>query len=147
MMERDDHEGGKGRNEQEDDEEEEDGDDDDTEDFEFEPRQKRGDSIHELNKHGLYLNAQLEQEIRGLTRSINDQQNETKTAQQSAQQYAEKYIKLREEYELHVQVLMMKLTQEQQSRTIIEDKLEDAYVSPLPLIPPYNLMMSLLSVV
>jgi DNA-directed RNA polymerase specialized sigma24 family protein len=36
-------------------------------------------------------------------------------------------VKLREEYELHVQRLMMKLTQEQQARTTAEDKLEEAY--------------------
>lgn len=122
------HKGSRSHDDEWDEEEvDEEGDDDDSEDFEFE-RKRRGNSINELNKHGLYLNSQLEQEIRGLTRSINDQQNETKHAQESAQQYAEKYIKLREEYELHVQVLMMKLTQEQQARTIIEDKLEDAYV-------------------
>lgn len=116
-------------------EEEEDlGDEEDSEAFEFEPRQKRGESISELNKQGLYLNARLENEIRGLSRSISEQHNETRNAHQSAQQYAEKYIKLREEYELHVQVLMLKLTQEQQARTVIEDKLEDAYVRCLSVV-------------
>ncbi len=50
-----------------------------------------------------------------------------RTAQASAQNFADKYVKLREEYELHVQRLMMKLSQEQQTRTQVEDKLEEAY--------------------
>ena len=52
---------------------------------------------------------------------------ETRSAQQSAQTFADKYVKLREEYELHVQRLMLKLTQEQQARTTVEEKLEEAY--------------------
>jgi hypothetical protein len=50
-------------------------------------------------------------------------------AQESAQTYADKYIHLRQEYESHVQRLMYKLTQEQQARTQVEDKLEEALVS------------------
>jgi hypothetical protein len=145
-------------------------DDDDSEAFEFDLPSRRGrtNSLNELNKHGLFLNSQLENEIKGLTKSINEQETgsklstvvdlfvypvtsyfslalslplhvsalsvETRTAHASAQTYAEKYIKLREEYELHVQVLMLKLTQEQQARTLIEDKLEDAYVSCFVLV-------------
>jgi hypothetical protein len=63
-----------------------------------------------------------------ITTTIILRSTEAKTAQVSAQGFAEKYTKLREEYELHVQRLMLKLTQEQQARTIIEDKLEDAYL-------------------
>jgi hypothetical protein len=111
-------------------EEEPDSDSDDSEAFEFE-REKEGreNSINELNKQGLFLNAQLENEIKGLAKTISDHQNETKNAQEYAATSAEKYLKLREEYELHVQRLMLKLTQEQQARNIVEDKLEDAYVS------------------
>jgi hypothetical protein len=42
--------------------------------------------------------------------------------------YAEKYARLREDYEKHVQRLMYKLTQEQQIRTHVEERLEEAMV-------------------
>jgi hypothetical protein len=124
-------------------EEEPDSDSDDSEAFEFEREKEGGEnSINELNKQGLFLNAQLENEIKGLAKTISDHQNETKNAQEYAATSAEKYLKLREEYELHVQRLMLKLTQEQQARNIVEDKLEDAYVSFLFLISCLPILIS-----
>ena len=59
----------------EDEDEDDDDDDDDSEAFEIiENRHNRGNSIHELNKHGLFLNAQLESEIKGLAKSVSEQE-------------------------------------------------------------------------
>lgn len=104
-------------------------------------------SITELDEQTKVLNSQLAEDIRNLSKSMSVQQMgiyfilyilfikslkffillETKNAQDSAQTYVDKYVKLREEYEMHVQRLMLKLTQEQQMRSVVEDKLEDAY--------------------
>ena len=64
---------------------------------------------------------------------------DVRAAQLSAHTYAEKYVKLRQEYESHVQRLMYKLTQEQQARTQAEDRLEEALVSEYHLHPTLTL--------
>lgn len=77
------------------------------------------------------LTLRLEQDIRGLSRAVSMHEVATRSAQAEAQNYAEKYVKLREEYETYVQRLMVKLTHEQQTRAMLEEKLEDVYVSLL----------------
>lgn len=83
-------------------------------------------SIPQLQEHAYILNAQLENEILTLSHTVSQHASETRTALESAQKYADKYLKLREDYEVHIQRLMLKLTQEQQARTILEDQLENA---------------------
>jgi hypothetical protein len=46
----------------------------------------------------------------------------------SAASYARKCAQLRDEYETYIQRIMIKLLEEQQNRTTIENKLEDAMV-------------------
>ena len=53
---------------------------------------------------------------------------DTQAVQLTAQDYADKYIRLREDYESHIQRLMYNLNQEQQARAHIEDRLEEALV-------------------
>lgn len=83
-------------------------------------------TLQQLQEHSLILNAQLEAEVYTLNMSVNQQAQETKNAMEAAQRYADKYVKLREDYEVHIERLMLKLTQEQQARTILEDQLENA---------------------
>eukprot|EP01039_Chlorochromonas_danica_P008382 gene8382-9240_t len=81
--------------------------------------------VVEEQSHTLTL--RLEQDIRGLSRAVSMHEVATRSAQAEAQNYAEKYVKLREEYETYVQRLMVKLTHEQQTRAMLEEKLEDVY--------------------
>lgn len=68
----------------------------------------------------------LEDEIKSLEANLASKDSEARSAQASAVNYAEKYIRLRDDYESHVQRLMMKLSREQQARIQAEDSLEDA---------------------
>ena len=68
----------------------------------------------------------LAEEIRSLESNLASKDSEARSAQQSAVNYADKYARLRDDYETHVQRLMMKLTREQQARIQAEDSLEDA---------------------
>ena len=86
-------------------------------------------SISELEAHSIQLKNTLESEIDSLNEKMNASNIEIKTAQESASIYAEKYIRMKNDYNNHVQRLMMKLTQEQQLRTHVEDRLDDALVS------------------
>lgn len=85
-------------------------------------------TIEELEEHTVALQERMEDEVRQMQKVMHDQVEETKSAQATTKVYAEKYLKLREDYELHVQRLMLKLTQEQQARTIVEDQLDNATV-------------------
>ena len=88
-------------------------------------------SISELEAHSLQLKATLENEIHILNEKMTASDMEIKSAQESASIYAEKYIRMKNDYNNHVQRLMMKLTQEQQLRTHVEDRLDDALVNKL----------------
>ena len=88
-------------------------------------------SMGELEADTLKLKATLENEIIALNQKMTVSDIEIKTAQESASIYAEKYILMRNDYNSHVQRLMMKLTQEQQLRTHVEDRLDDALVSSI----------------
>lgn len=85
-------------------------------------------SIRELEECTLQLKTSLENEIITLNEKVNVSDIEMKSAQESASSYAEKYIRMKNDYNSHVQRLMMKLTQEQQLRTHVEDRLDDALV-------------------
>lgn len=85
-------------------------------------------SIRELEECTLHLKTSLENEIITLNEKVNVSDIEMKSAQESASSYAEKYIRMKNDYNSHVQRLMMKLTQEQQLRTHVEDRLDDALV-------------------
>lgn len=88
-------------------------------------------SISELEAHTLQLKTTLENEILNFNEKMTASDIEIKSAQESASSYAEKYIRMKNDYNSHVQRLMMKLTQEQQLRTHVEDRLDDALVSSL----------------
>jgi uncharacterized small protein (DUF1192 family) len=85
-----------------------------------------GMELNKLQQESMILNAQMEAEILHLNQSVSQQAQEARNAMETAQKYADKYLKLREEYEMHIERLMLKLTQEQQARTILEDQLESA---------------------
>lgn len=85
-----------------------------------------GIELNKLQQESMILNAQMEAEILHLNQSVSQQAQEARNAMETAQKYADKYLKLREEYEMHIERLMLKLTQEQQARTILEDQLESA---------------------
>lgn len=85
-----------------------------------------GAELNKLQQESLILNAQMEAEILALNESVSFQAQEARNALETAQKYADKYLKLREDYETHIERLMLKLTQEQQARTILEDQLESA---------------------
>lgn len=85
-----------------------------------------GMELNKLQQESMILNAQMEAEILQLNQSVSQQAQEARNAMETAQKYADKYLKLREDYEMHIERLMLKLTQEQQARTILEDQLESA---------------------
>ena len=78
------------------------------------------------NELSVELRDLLEDEIKSLEANLASKDSEARTAQASAVNYADKYIRLRDDYEAHVQRLMMKLSREQQARIQAEDSLEDA---------------------
>jgi hypothetical protein len=99
---------------------------DDMEDLQLHDPRYNHITVEELQEHTMNLNTQLEAEIVTLNGTVSQHQTETKTAMETAQKYADKYLQLREDYELHIERLMLKLTQEQQARAILEDQLEAA---------------------
>lgn len=79
-----------------------------------------------LQEQSDIFKSSLENEMRNLEKTISSKEIETRYAQESATSYADKYLRLREEYDSHIGQLMVKLTLEQQMRTHVEDRLEDA---------------------
>lgn len=71
-----------------------------------------GVELNKLQQESMILNAQMEAEILQLNQSVSQQAQEARNAMETAQKYADKYLKLREDYEMHIERLMLKLTQE-----------------------------------
>jgi kinesin family protein 5 len=90
------------------------------------PASSDGVELNKFQQESIILNAQMEAEILALNQSVTFQAQEARNAMETAQKYADKYLKLREDYETHIERMMLKLTQEQQARTILEDQLESA---------------------
>jgi kinesin family protein 5 len=83
-------------------------------------------TVEALQEQSDIFKSNLEDEMRNLEKTISSKENEARYAQESATNYADKYLRLREEYDSHIGQLMVKLTLEQQMRTHVEDRLEDA---------------------
>lgn len=83
--------------------------------------------MDEMLEHSNVVDKHRQNEIKDLSHTLSMHEHVTRNAQAEAQNYAEKYVKLREEYEHYVKRLVDKLKHEQDTRALLEEKLEDAY--------------------